>query len=437
MAQEYTDLTSRLDELYAKSAFSQFTPEVTDCAKEVRKGEAHNINERGAFYLSLVELPMNFASDTFGSNAGADFGDAGKTSWLKQTVTALKRMSSVKWQDEVEVQSQAGMLQKPVKSVNDKLQLIASHLTAYAVSWSRELWGDKTNELARVSAINTGTKVVTCANSGNKSGVFNIHVGQDVMFYTSGGSARTGNQGYVKVTAVMPDNRTFSYGVTDAHATVQVAPNSIGNGDIIYPSQGTTSLKDKALAGVKYLLGTSGSFQGVSDRTINQFLTGTYKAAGGAVLSASLLRELKSNQRFKLWGKKGMGKFYASSQVDAYEATELGKQSFAQDGDTMRKGYRKLYFDDSPFETDFYIPRDAVAFANLSKIDRFELRPYGPVRDDAGYEHRVPSVSGGTYQDNKMVLFRGYEQLGTESPGELGAWMDGLSVAGVSTGYTS
>jgi hypothetical protein len=438
MAQTYIDLTSRLDELYEQGAFAEFTPDVTDCAKMVRRGSAKNINERGAFYLSQSSMPMNFASSAFGASAGSDFGDGGKTTWLKQNVGALKRTSSVKWQDENEVQSKPGLLQKPVKSVNDKMALVIGLLKGYAVQWSRELWSDRTNEVARVSAINTGTKVVTCANSGNLFGVGNIYVGMDLMFYSSGGTLRSGNQGYVTVTGVNRANRTFTYAVTDQYPTAQVAPNSIANGDIIYTSQGTTSNKDAGLSGVKHLLGQSGAFQGTSDRTINNWLMGTYYSAGGsAVLSASLLRYLKSNQYYNTFGKENSGKYYASTQKDAYEATELGKQSYAQDGETMKKGYRKLYFDDAPFEKDMYVPRDAVFFVDLSKIDRFELSPFAPIRDAAGYELRVPSTSGGTYQGNKMILFQGWEQLGTESPAELGAYMDGLSTSGLSVGYTS
>lgn len=435
--QTYTDLTARLDELYVNGSFSEFTPDVTDAAKEVRSASPKNINERGGFYLSLIEMPMNFASDDFGANAGADFGDAGKTSYLKQTVTALKRMSSVQWQDEVEVQSKPELMQKTGKSVNEKMQLIAHHLSAYAVSWSRELWGDRTNELARISAINTGTKTVTCANVGNMFGVFNLRIGQQIMIYSSVGVLRAGGSGYLTVTSVNPANRTFSYASTTTSPAVQTAPTGIVDGDIIYPSQGLVSLKDKALAGIKYMLGASGSYQGVADRTVNQFLTGTYINAGGATVSAAFLRRMKSEQKYKVWGKKTKGTFYASAQIDGYEATELGKQSFAQSGTTLNKGYRKLYFDDSPFEEDMYIPRDAVVYADLSQIDRFELRPYSPVRDESGYELPVPSNSGGTYKDMKMVRFRGYEQLGCETPAKLGVYADGFSTAGLSTGYTS
>lgn len=435
--QTYTDLTARLDELYVNGSFSEFTPEVTDAAKEVRSASPKNINERGGFYLSLIEMPMNFASDDFGANAGADFGDAGKTSYLKQTVTALKRMSSVKWQDEVEVQSRPELMQKTGKSVNEKMQLIAHHLAAYAVSWSRELWGDRTNELARISSIDTTAKRVFCADAGNSFGVFNLRIGQQVMVYSSGATLRTGGSGYLTVTSVRPSDRSWSYASTTTSPTIQVAPTGIVGGDIIYPSQGVISLKDKALAGVKYLLGASGAFQGVADRTVNQFLTGTYLNAGGQNISAAFLRRMKSEQKYKVWGKKTKGTYYASSQIDGYEATELGKQSYAQDGNTLRKGYRKLYFDDSPFEEDMYIARDAVVYADLSQIDRFELRPYKPVRDESGYELPVPSNSGGTYQDNKMVRFRGYEQLGCEVPAMLGSYADNFSTAGLATGYTS
>ena len=68
-------------------------------------------------------------------------------------------------------------------------------------------------------------------------------------------------------------------------------------------------------------------------------------------------------------------------------------------------------------------------------IDRFELKSYAPVRDEAGYEHRVPD--SGTYKDMKQVLFRGYEQLGCEQPSMLGVWGDGLSTDGLEVGYSS
>lgn len=431
MPEIYSDLTTTLDELYAKDAFSNFTPEASKTAKKLRSADPKLINERGGLYLSLTEIPMNFVSDDFGSGlAGAEFGDAGRTSYLKQTVTALKRMSSVKWQDEVEQQSKGALRQKPVKSVNEKMQLIKRHLDAYAVSWSREMWGDKTNEVARISAINTGTKTVTCANAGNLFGVFNIHVGQQLAVY-NGATKRTTTSTYVTVASVNPSNRTFVYSDT--------APGSTANGDILYPAQGSADSYNKGLAGINYMLAASSAYQGVSDRTTNSQLIGTRFAASGAVLSAAWLRKMLSEQDYRMiGGGECNGTFYASAQYDAYEATELGKQSFAQTGDTLKKGYRKLFFDNAPFEKEKYVPRDAVVYCDLDKIDRFQLSPYAPVPNgNGGYEHQVPAASTATYQDNRMVLFRGYEQLGCEHPAGLGVWADGFSTSGLSLGYTS
>jgi hypothetical protein len=431
MAEVYTDITTTLDELYAKDAFSNFTPEATETARSLMSADAKKINERGGLYLSLTEIPMNFASDDFaGALAGAEFGDAGRTSWLKQTVTALKRMSSVKWQDEVDTQSKSSLRQAPVKSRDEKMGLIKGHLAAYGVSFSRELWGDKTNEVARVSAINTGSKTVTCANAGNLFGVFNIHVGQQLAVY-NGASKRTTGSSYVTVSSVNRSNRTFVYSDT--------APTGTASGDILYPAQTTTDSKDKGLAGASYMLAATGAYQGVSDRTTSSQLIGTRFAAAGAVLSAAWLRKMMSEQDYRvIGGAETDGSFYASAQFDAYEATELGKQSWSQTGTTLNKGYRILNFDKASFKKDPYVPRDAVAYVDFSKVDRFALAPYAPVKSQSGtYELQVPAATNATYQDNVMVLFRGYEQLGCEQPTALGVWADGFSTAGLALGYTS
>jgi hypothetical protein len=57
------------------------------------------------------------------------------------------------------------------------------------------LWGDGTNERARVSATNTTTGVITCDNSGNLYGSQFIEVNQEVEFRAADGTlARHGDR---------------------------------------------------------------------------------------------------------------------------------------------------------------------------------------------------------------------------------------------------
>src|SRR5690606_18362247 len=92
-----------------------------------------------------------------------------------------------------------------------------------------------------------------------------------------------------------------------------------------------------------------------------------------------------SKQYFRLDGEESGGAFYASSQRDGYEQTGIALQGYGQTGDTMKRGYRKLFFDEKPFEKDAFVPRDAVVLADLGLVDLFEMEKYHPLKNESGY----------------------------------------------------
>lgn len=431
MSQLASDITNTLDKMWANENVTKFFPGLTACWKKLKNAPAKLINSVGGHYLSQSEIPWNQVAQTFANSESGTFGDAGKIKFLVMSVTAITHRAAVKWSGHIDVQNRPAQKEAPAKKFDYVMELIKGQIRAQGLRCSRELWGDQTAEIGRVSAFSTPT--VTCANSGNLFGTYNIHQGMDVMFW-DGSAYRTANDGYGKVATVDKDARTFTMNSGSVDGVTYTLPTGITNNDKIFPSLGTTSGKDAGLAGIDYLMGASGGFQGLSAREDNYRTKGIQIAMSGANISASALRKMTSKQYFRLDGEESGGVFYASAQRDGYEQTGIALQGYGQSGDTMKRGYRKLFFDEKPFEKDPFVPRDAVALVDMDLIDLFEMEKFHPLKDESGYILPVPDTA--TYKDQSMIRFRGHMNLGTAEPARLGVWADGFSTSGLELGYT-
>lgn len=430
--QVHDDITVTLDELYAKYSIAQLLPqdELLEHWREVSSGSAKNINARGAFYMLQTRQPNFIRQKAFtNANAGQMFPEPTKAKWMTMNLSAIVDEATLQWDGNVDVQNEAALKQKPAKDTDYIGILMEGIYAAYARDKARQLWQNKTNELARVSAINTGTRVVTCNNAGNLFGVQMIEEGDILEVRDAGGVLR----GYVQVETMYRPTKTFvidaNYILDSAGAPAALAALAIANNDRIYPKDGFNN----GWAGVPHLIATSGAFQSVADRTVHDHLTGVSIDAGGGVISAAWMRRLRSARRNRRYGKKSKGKFYASAQIDGYEATGLATQRYGQTTQ-LDLGYRddELKFDGKSFNWDYYLPKTEVYEVDLGAIDRFELRGFKPLRGENGYKYRAPGSD--RHYDKENIYFKGIGQLGCEVPAAVGGVLTNLSTAGLTMG---
>jgi hypothetical protein len=427
----HSDITVTLDEIFAKGDIGKVGMNaVSDCWKKISKGDAKHIGAKGIFYMLQTRRPNHIQSKSFGTTPGAQFPEATKSAWQTMNVTAIVDIATLQRDLNVDFQNaKKDLKQMPAKNTNFIKDEMKSIIEFYGVTKSRQLWQDRTNELARVSAINTSTRVVTCNNAGNLFNVQNLEAGQPAEVRDGSGTLR----GYLGIESVYKPTKTFkidaNYILDASGATATLSSLGITNGDRIYPKDGY----NQGIQGVPTMIGVSGAFQSLADRTFNSDMTGVELDATGRALSWSMLQRLNTAQRFRRNGKKTKGVFYASSQLDALSSLGLATQGFGQKT-SLDMGFTEndMSFNGMTFHFDQYVPRDEFYKVDLSEIDYFSLRDFEPIRQGDTYEFLAPGVDR-HYAKNNIYLL-GIMNLGCEIPAAVGAKIKGLSTAGLALG---
>lgn len=431
----HDDVTVTLDELYANNKVAQLLPqdELLETYRMISEGPAKNINARGAFYMLQTRQPNNIRQKAFGTSPGAQFPEPTKSKYMTMNVTAIVDEATIQWDGNVDVQNEAGLKQKPAKDLDYVARELEGIYASYARDKARQIWQSRDNELARASAINTGTRTVTCNNAGNLFNVQLIEEG-DILEARDGSGTLLG---YVQVDSVYRPTKTFiidaNYIKDAAGATTTLGAGggqlNIVNGTRFYPKGGYNN----GWSGIPYLIATSGAFQSVSDRTIHDHLTGVSIDASGRAISAALLRRLRSARRNRRYGKKSKGRFFASAQIDGYESTGWATQKYGQTT-SMDMGYREdeLKFDGKAFQWDYYIPKTQVFEVDMSAVDRFELREFKPLKQNGSYIHLAPGDD--RHYDKQNIYLKGIGNLGCEVPAAVGGVLTNLSTAGLALG---
>lgn len=428
---QHDDVTITLDELFAKNKVADLVPTYSDTYRKIKNADAKKINARGAFYLLQTRRPNNIRSSAFNNaNAGRQFPEATKSKWATMNVTAIEDTATISWDGNVDVQDEAGLKQKPAKDLDYIENEMAGIYEAYGRDKSRQLWQDRSNEVGRVSAINTGTRVVTLNNAGNLFNAQLIEEGDILEVRDGSGTLK----GYIQVDTVYRPTKQFvisaGYIQDTTETTVALTALGIANNDRLYPKGGYNN----GHAGIPTMIATSGSFQSLSDRTIHDYLTGVSIDASGRAASFALLMRLDSAVRFRRHGRKAKGKFYASSQMYAIMATGLATQ---RDGQIAKldMGYEddEIMYRGLTFHFDYFVPRVEIHFTNIDAIDKFELREFKPVKTRQGtYIHQAPGDR--RHYDSQNVYFKGIGNLGAEVPIDVGGVLTNLSTAGISLG---
>lgn len=432
----HDDITVTLDELFANNTIGQLLPqdELLATWRMISEGSAKNINARGAFYMLQSQQPSNIRQKAFSqATAGQQFPEPSKSKYLTMNVSAIVDEATVQWDGNVDVQNDASLKQKPAKDLDYVEREMEGLYASYARDKARQIWGDRSNELARASAINTGTGVVTCNNAGNQYNAQLLEQG-DILEARDGAGTLLG---YVLVASVYRPSKQFTIDLTYVHDTTDTqtvlgaagGQLNIVNGTRFFPK----GCYNNGWPGVPYLIAQTGAFQSLADRTIHDHLTGVSIDASGRAISAALMRRLRSARRNRRYGIKSKGKFFASAQIDGYESTGWATQKYGQTTQ-LDMGYREdeLKFDGKAFQWDAYAPKSQVNETDMSAIDRFELRPFKPLRGENGYISRAPGVD--RHYDKENIYFKGVGTLGCEVPAAVGGVLTNLSTAGLSLG---
>lgn len=428
----HDDVTITLDELFANNKVAQLLPqdELLRSWRMIGEGSAKNINARGAFYMLQTRAPNNIRQKAFGTNPGAQFPEPTNSKYSTMNLTAIVDEATLQWDGNVADQDKAVLKQMPAKDLDYVEREMAGIYDAYARDKARQIWQSRDNEIARVSAINTGTRVVTCNNAGN---LFNTQLVEEGDILEVRDSTGVTLRGYIRVQSVYRPTKTFiidaNYILDGAGAVITLAAMAIVNNDRLYPKDGYNN----GWSGIPYLIATSGAFQSLADRTINDHLTGVSIDASARAISAALLRRLRSARRSRRYGKKSKGKFFASAQIDGYEATGWATQKYGQTT-SLDMGYadEELKFDGKSFMWDYFVPKTQVFEVDMSAIDRFELREFKPLRGENGYKTRAPGVD--RHYDKENIYLKGIGNLGCEVPAAVGGVLTNLSTSGLTLG---
>lgn len=419
---------------YASPKMRNFLPMRRGPFKALKEIDKGNVNAKGWYYMFGTTAPRNFTQSPFASSEGGVFKDAGGNAYLVQNVLVLTHRASLNYTDQVSiVNNRADRQEIPSKVVD---QMDKDHLMGLENAMSRQFWGNRTNEVARISAINTGTRTVTCNDANNLFGVYLLSPGDRLEAYSNGAVKRVSgggtSQDYFIVETISRENKQFVYRGTDLDGNTITAPALVAATDILYPEGG----KDNALTGVESILANSGQFQGLSDRTVSDVTTGTTLNAATASLSVAYLRRMTSEFRYadpndSQTSQKSCA-FYVSAQEDAFAALGDALQPTQQEGQSLTLGRSSgLSFNGIPFRWHAYVPRDVVTLLDVSKLEKGVLKDYGPV---GGNEPIMKQINGQVY-DAFIVPYSGYWNMGCETPRYAGVWLKGLATAGYAMGH--
>jgi hypothetical protein len=420
-----------LDNIFSNKERPDLIPNAEDsCWMEVSKGNPGNMNQKGAFYLEQLGANNSSVDSQFAASEFEDFPMAGNSRYVRLNVPPLVRRATVQITDHAEIQDKSNLKETPVSNLEFLGNDIQGEMRFTAIKDARQLWGNRSNEIARVSAVNTGTRTITFLATANLFGARFLEEGMRTEFRDPSGVLRqtVGQEPYVRLESV---NRST---VTAVYQPSTPIPGTVIANDIVYGKGDYNN----GMAGIDYHTALTGAWQGLADRSLHDRTRGIRINAAGQSVHAALLRQAVSAQRNRIdqgTGMRAKSKFYASAQIDAYEATGFAQQGYADGGADLKRGFRKLFFGDIPFEYDRFIPYDSIFLGNLSKIDLFEMQKFGPVKDGGTYLRRLPSADGMGWSPKKQVIFQGIKNLGCQDPAGLGVWITGLSVADVSLGY--
>lgn len=417
---------------FASDQMKVFLPMHRGVFSKLKEIPDDRINAKGWYYMWQKEVPGNFRQTQFASSEAGIFSDAGGAGYLVQNVTAIAHRAALRYSDHVlYTNKRAGQQEISDRTVNN---MVKEHLKQLNDAMEVQYWGNKTNEVARVSAINYGTRTITCANAGNLFGCYLMRIGMRLHGFASDAVTQRVNGGgvdYLIVESINRDARTFTYRATDYQGNALPAPPLlIANGDILYRENG----KDNAINGMIYEMANTGPFQGQADRTINPGTTGYTINAGSSPLSVALLRRQHSDVLFGQIDDDPIDgfSFFVSTQKDAFDALGDALQPTQQDGKELMLGRLGRSFNGINFRWHPYIARDACALHNPRKVDKGVLKEYDVESDEA-----IMKQSGGEIYHEFALPLAGYWNIGAEFASELGSYMYGLTTAGYSLGYAT
>ena len=390
---------------------------VTETWNLISKGKPESTNALGARIPTNVE---DNASEVWSSTEGADFpeGDNEVPVAMNVKYTRVYKTGSI-----------TGDVRNHEKDPDKVASIIGNSVSkctaALKKSINRMLFGDSSGELARVSAINTGTRTITCDDTNNKFGVRKLMKRQKLEARTTGGALRSG--GGIKFLVVTSKDRANKQFVYDAGqgAAADIAPTDI------------LCLKDSygaALRGLDYHINNSGLYQNVQRGATNEALNAVVFDAGTDYLSASMIDRVVNSMSFKQGNEDTDDLIITWAPTQKQQYFNLGYSLKDHMGNNLNLSFDGVTHSNIPTRTDVDTPINALYVWRPSKLKRYQLDPVGPIDIGFGILSPKNAASGQGHADAYNFYLGGKFEIGCSQPNLLGARIRNLNTVGLPDG---
>lgn len=376
----------------------------------VEKSPAKSTNSLGVRMPVMVE---DNASEEWRSSEGADFAPSDAEVYKNLSITYTRVYKTCEFTADV-----AELDKDPDKIVGIIANSVAKGTMKLKKSFNRMFFGDGSGAVGFYSSGTGTTSIVLLAPYGARK----LDKRARIQFYDSTlATARNSGQ----IFTVQSIDRAARTIVLDAAPTLSA-------GDVVVFANSVSA----AFNGLDNLIGNSGTIHGLS-RSTYPALNSTVISASSAALSASLLDQLGNTMAYKTGMEKqeGLTMIWSPAQRQAYlnlgyELKQFvgagGKLDLSFDG-VSHAGIRSL--------TDVDCDDAKVFMVNFDQLKRFQLRPVGPVRNEAGsilFQRNASSGQG--HADGYNVYLAGKMQIGAPNPRLVGSKLTSLATSGLPSG---
>jgi hypothetical protein len=384
----------------------------------IEKGKTESTNALGYRLPSSVE---DNASELWSSVEGDDFpeGDTDVPVSMNVKYTRVYKTGTI-----------TGDVRNHEKDP-DKIGSIISSKFGRAVmdlkkSINRMLFGESSGELARISAINTGTRTITCATTVNQFGVRKVKKRHKLEVRSAGGALRSTNTDYLVVESIDRDNDNFVY---------KAAPGLAGDAAI----NDLLTLKKSygnALHGLDYHLGNSGVYQNVTRGATNPALNAMVIDAQTEYLSASMIDKLINGMTFKAGEENSDDLIITWSPAQKQQYWNLGYrlQQIAGGAKKFDLSFEGATHQGIPTRVDVDCPNNSLYCWRPSKLKRYQLEPIGMIDIGFGLLSPKNAASGQGHADAYNFYIGGKFEIGCQTPHLLGGRISNLNTVGLPDG---
>jgi hypothetical protein len=391
---------------------------VTETWNLVGKGTPESTNALGARIPVTVE---DNASELWTSTEGDDFpeGDSDVPVSMNVKYTRVYKTGTITGDvrnHDSDPDKIGGIISKQVANATKSLKK----------SINRMLFGNSSGELARISAINTGTRTITCDTTDNYFGVRKLPKRFKFEVRSTAGALRNGGGvEYGIVESVDRANKQFVYKANPGVAS------TAGVNDILVGRKGWGN----AIRGLDYHLNNSGQYQNVPRGASNPALNALVIDAQQEYLSASLIDLLINSMTFKQGTEARDELVITWGPTQKQQYWNLGYTLKTITGDKINLSFDEGSHAGIKFGTDVDCNPDGMYIWRPSRLKRYQLLPVGMIDIGHGLLSPKNAADGQGHADAYNFYIGGKFEMGCSAPHLLGARIENLNVENLPQGH--